>query len=132
MHTIYSDLKKNKWYDCKDRKFTELEKQVKIEEYYQNYFGPVTEQLDNLFRLLSGASEAKSEIVATIYAVWNNFIIEGKPVIEDELIQSFYDWSERKRQYSQAQVIEGLQWLRENKLEPTGFGKLIKKAKSKK
>lgn len=132
MHTIYNDLKKNKWYDCKDKKFTALEKHVKIEEYYQNYFGPTTGQLDKLFRLLSGATEAKSEIVATIYAVWNNFIIEGKPVTENELIQSFYDWSERKHQYSQAQVIEGLQWLRENKLEPTGFGKLIKKAKSKK
>lgn len=132
MHTIYNDLKKNKWYDCKDRKFIALEKQIKIEEYYQNYFGPTTGQLDKLFRLLSGATEAKSEIIATIYAVWNNFIIERKPVAEDELIQSFYDWSERKHQYTKAQVMEGLQWLRENKLEPTGFGKLIKKAKSKK
>lgn len=132
MHTIYNDLKKNKWYDCKDRKFTALEKQIKIEEYYQNYFGPATGQLDKLFRLLSGATEAKSEIIATIYAVWNNFIIEGKPVAEDELIQSFYNWSERKHQYTRAQVLEGLQWLRENKLEPTGFGKLIKKANSKK
>lgn len=132
MHTIYNDLKKNNWYDCKDRKFIALEKQIKIEEYYQNYFGPTTGQLDKLFRLLSGATEAKSEIIATIYAVWNNFIIERKPVAEDELIQSFYDWSERKHQYTKAQVMEGLQWLRENKLEPTGFGKLIKKAKSKK
>ncbi|MBC9931496.1 restriction endonuclease subunit S [Chitinophaga qingshengii] len=132
MHTIYNDLKKNKWYECKDRKFAALEKQGKIEKYYQNYFGPATGQLDKLFRLLSGATEAKSEIIATIYAVWNNFIIEGKPIVEDELIQSFYNWSERKHQYTRAQVLEGLQWLREYKLEPTGFGKLIKKAKSKK
>ena len=132
MHTIYNDLKKNKWYDFKDREFTALEKQAKIDEYFQNYFGPATGQLDKLFDLLSGATEAKSEIIATIYAVWNNFLIEGKLVTEDELIQSFYNWSERKHQYTRTQVLEGLQWLRENKLEPTGFGKLIKKAKSKK
>ncbi|WP_127133064.1 restriction endonuclease subunit S [Pseudoflavitalea rhizosphaerae] len=132
MHSIYNDLKKNKWYDSKDKKFIALEKQAKIEEYYQGYFGSVIGQLDKLFHLLSGATEVKSEIIATIYAVWNNFIIEGRPITEDELIQSFYNWSERKHQYTRAQVQEGLQWLRENKLEPTGFGKLIKKAKSKK
>jgi type I restriction enzyme S subunit len=132
MHTIYNDLKKNKWYECKDRKFAALEKQGKIEEYYQNYFGPAIGRLDKLFSLLSGATEAKSEIIATIYAVWNNFIIEEKPLSESELIQSFYDWSDRKHQYTKTQILEGLQWLRENHLEPTGFGKLIKKAKSKK
>jgi len=132
MHTIYNDLKKNKWYDHKNRKFAPLEKQAKIEEYYQSYFGPATGELDKLFRLLSNATEAKSEIIATIYAVWNNFIIEGKPIADNELIESFYDWSERKHQYTKAQVMEGLQWLKENNLEPTGFGKLIKKAKSKK
>jgi type I restriction enzyme S subunit len=132
MHTIYNDLKKNKWYDYKDRRFSALEKEIKIEEYYQGYFVPAKAQLDKLFRLLSNATEAKSEIIATLYAVWNNFIIEGKSVTDKELIEAFYRWSERKHQYTKEQILRGLQWLRDNHMEPTGFGKLIKKAKGKK
>jgi type I restriction enzyme, S subunit len=132
MHTIYNALKKNKWYDYKNRKFTALEKQVKIDEYFQGYFGDATGKLDKLFRLLENETEATSEIIATIYAVWNNFIIEIKPVTDAALIEGFYSWSQRKQQYTKSQVLEGLQWLRTNHLEPTGFGKLVKKAKGKK
>jgi type I restriction enzyme S subunit len=132
MHTIYNDLKRNKWYDYKNRKFTALEKQIKIDEYYQGYFGPAIGQLDKLFRLLENATEATSEIIATIYAVWNNFMIEKKSVSDKELTEAFYGWSQRKQQYTKAEVLKGLQWLRNNHLEPTGFGKLIKKAKGKK
>lgn len=132
MHTIYNSLKKSKWYDYKNRKFTALEKQIKIDEYYQGYFGTAIGQLDKLFGLLSNATEATSEIIATIYAVWNNFIIEKKSVSNKELIEAFYGWSQRKQQYTKAQILKGLQWLKENHLEPTGFGKLIKKAKGKK
>lgn len=132
MHAIYNDLKRNKWYDYKNRKFTALEKQNKIDEYYQGYFGAAIDQLDKLFRLLENATEATSEIIATIYAVWNNFIIEKKTYTDKELVEGFYDWSQRKQQYTKPQVLKGLQWLRYNQLEPTGFGKLIKKPKGKK
>lgn len=56
---------------------------------------------------------------------------EAEVVLEEAGLK-LYDWSERKHRYTRAQVMEGLQWIRENKLEPTGFGKLIKKTKSKK
>lgn len=132
MHTIYNDFRKQKWFDCKNKQILPLEKQGKIEEYYQGYFAPAQEQLNKLFELLYQTTEAEAEIIATLYAVWNNRIIEKRPVIDEELIQEFYQWSDRKQQYSEEQVIEGLQWLRIHQMEPKGFGKLIKKAKGKK
>lgn len=132
MHTIYNAFRKQQWFDCQNKRFVSLEKKGKIEEYYQGYFAPVQGQLKKLFELLYQTTEAEAEIIATLYAVWNNRIIEKRPVTDEVLIQDFYLWSDRKRQYSEVQVLQGLQWLRTHLMEPRGFGKLIKKAKGKK
>ncbi|WP_298733423.1 restriction endonuclease subunit S [uncultured Chitinophaga sp.] len=132
MHTIYNDFRKQKWFDYQNKRFVPLEKQGNIEEYYQGYFGPAHEQLNKLFELLYQTTEAEAEIIATLYAVWNNRIIEKRTITDKELVRDFYQWSDRKRQYSEVQVAEGLEWLRTHQMEPKGFGKLIKKAKGKK
>jgi type I restriction enzyme, S subunit len=131
MHTIYNDFHKQKWFDFKNKRFIPLEKKEKIEDYYRGYFAPVQKQLNKLFNLLYPTSEAEAEIIATLYAVWNNRIIEGRTTGDGELIKEFYQWSDRKQQYTKGQVTTGLKWLRKHQMEPKGFGKLIKKAKAK-
>lgn len=132
MHTIIDSFKKSKWFLEKDYKFIPLENQTKIEGYYQGYFSPVESKLNNLFTLLENTTEAQAEIIATLYAVWNNRIISQQPIEQEALINDFYSWSERKHQYTNQQVVDGLEWLKSNNFVPTGFGKLIKTAKSKK
>lgn len=131
MHTIYDNFRKQKWFDCWNGKIIPLEKHEKIETYYHSYFASAEATLNKLFNLLHDTTEAQAEIIATLYAVWNNRIIEGKLVTDDDVITGFYNWSKRKQQYSEKQVLEALQWLRDNHMEPKGFGKLIKKAKRK-
>lgn len=129
MHTINDSLKKSKWFDYKNNKYVPLDKQSQISEYYNGYFKPVTNKLERLFSLLQNATEADAEIIATIYAVWNNRLIQSLAISDDLLIEDFYKWSKRKQQYTQEQILTGLNWLRKNNFEPTGFGKLIKQAK---
>lgn len=131
MHSIYTDFRKQKWFDYKNKQFIPLEKQEKIEGYYQGYFAPARMQLDNLFDILYQLTEAEVEIVATLYAIWNNRIIEKRQSKDEELIAEFYQWSDRKQRYSKSQIESGLEFLRNNLLEPTGFGELIKRAKYK-
>lgn len=129
MHTIYTDFRKQKWFDCQNSRFIPLEKQGKIEVYFQGYFAPAQKRLARLFELLSPMSEAEAEIIATVYAVWNNRLIERRTVGEDELMEDFYLWSDRKHQYTKEQISSGIKWLYDNQIVPRGFGKLIKKAK---
>ncbi|MBO9204197.1 MULTISPECIES: restriction endonuclease subunit S [Niastella] len=131
MHTIYNDFRKQQWFAYQDKQFIPLEKQDKIEGYYQGYFASAEDQLNKLFELLYHTSEAEAEIIATIYAVCNNRIIERRTTADEELINDFYLWSDRKKKYTKEQVSTGLQWLRKHQLEPRGFGKLIKKATGK-
>ena len=129
MHTIYNDFRKQKWFDCQNRQFVPLEKQGKIDEYYRGYFAPVQQQLKKIFDLLYQTTEAEAEVIATLYAVWNNRIIEKRTASDEELIQDFYKWSDRKLRYTEGQILVGLQWLKEYDMTPRGFGRLIKKAK---
>ena len=89
MHSIAAKFKASKWFDEKNYKFISLEKQSQIENYYAGYFGPVAEKLDQLFGLFADKSEAETEIIATLYAVWNNRIIKQQPVSDAELIADF-------------------------------------------
>ncbi|MGN8071578.1 restriction endonuclease subunit S [Mucilaginibacter sp. 22184] len=132
MHTIYDDFRKQKWFDCKDKQFIPMENQGKIEEYYLGYFAPAQSRLSTLFEILNQLTEAETEIIATLYAVWNNRIIEARQTTDEELIADFYKWSDRKQRYSIAQIESGLQFLKMNQIQPRGFGQLLKRAKSKK
>lgn len=132
MHTIAEKFRQSKWFHEQNYKFLPLEKQSQIEEYYTDYFGTVSGRLDQLFSLMADVTEAEAEIIATLYAVWNNRIILKQPVTEAFLIEDFYNWSDRKHKYLKEQVLEGLQWLTTNKMEPNGFGKIIKRAKAEK
>lgn len=131
MKSIYGHFKTQKWFDSQNQRFVPLTKEEKIEGYHQGYFAPAQERLYRLFNLLYQTTEAEAEIIATIYAVWNNRIIEGTSISDSELIEDFYKWSDRKQQYTNEQIMVGLKWLRDNNFEPKGFGKLIKKSKSK-
>lgn len=131
MHTIYGDFRKQKWFDCKNKRFIPLEKQEKIEGYYQGYFAAAQKQLENLFDILFQATEAEAEIIATLYAIWNDRIIDARQVTDEELIADFYGWSDRKQRYSKSQIENGLSFLRRHQMEPRGFGQLIKRSKIK-
>lgn len=131
MHTIYDDFRKQKWFDCKNKQFIPLEKQEKIESYFHGYFAPAKSQLVKLFEILNQLTEADTEIIATLYAVWNNRIIEARKTTGEDLIADFYEWSDRKQRYSKSQIEDGLKFIIKNQIAPKGFGQLIKRAKTK-
>jgi type I restriction enzyme S subunit len=129
MHTVSFKLKASKWFEEKKYKFHPLEKADKIEGYYEGYFKPVATKLDSLFAALKQSTEDEAEIVATLYAVWNNMIIKKERINDEVIVSTFFEWSDRKKKYAQEQVNSGLQWMKKNGFVPTGFGKLIKEKK---
>lgn len=130
MHTVAMKLKASKWFEERKRKFYPLEKVDKIEGYYDGYFKPAAAKLEPLFTALKNATEDEAEIVATLYAVWNNMIIKKETVNDKAILSTFFEWSDRKKKYSQAQVTRALAWMKVNGFMPTGFGKVIKEKKS--
>lgn len=131
MHTITDKLKAAQWFEKQGSRYIPLSKQEQIDGYYQGFFKPVIPRLDQLFSLMANLTDIEAEIIATLYAVWNNRIILNQPITEELLMEDFYHWSERKLLYTQEQLQQGLQWMKMHSIIPTGFGKELKKAKEK-
>lgn len=128
MHVVFNKLKENKWFEEINYKFKPLEKAQNIDKYYDGYFGPVKDKLEKLFGYFQNADEDQCEIVATIYAVWNNLLVNKEEVTEPKIIKSFFEWSDRKKRYEDGQIKAAMQWMKEKGLVPTGFGHMIKQS----
>lgn len=130
MHSVILNLTRNKWFEEKNYKFYPLDKATDIDNYYQNYFGNKSDKLNKLFCLLKNASEKFCEAVATIYAVWNNHIIQNQQFNKERIKSDFFAWSNRKENlFTDDEFEKALLWMQKNSIEPTGFGQLIKERK---
>jgi superfamily II DNA or RNA helicase len=90
------------------------------------------EKLDKLLELLAGVASNQIEAAATLFAVWNDFLIEGHQPTDNEIIrEALENWHPEKRlklffNLPTLKVI--LKWMREIKLTPEGIGpRTIKK-----
>jgi restriction endonuclease S subunit len=63
----------------------------------------------------------EAEVFATIYAAWNNLLIEGKLPTDDEIIRAAREeWHSSKLKISRAKFVEGLRRVRASKFVPQG------------
>jgi len=83
------------------------------------------EQVDNLIKLFLNFDLESAEIIATLYAGWNNLLIDGKtPSDEEIVVESRENWSKRKLTIQRERFFKALQWMRKEEVSliPTGFG----------
>ena len=99
-----------------------LEKKISTEQ---------KEQMDNLIKLFLKFDLESAEIIATVYAGWNNLLIDGKTPTDDEIVlESKDNWSKRKEGLKRERFYKALQWMRKEDIAliPIGFGaKVLKK-----
>ena len=81
-------------------------------------------KLDKLIDNFRGLSTKGAEAVATLYAVWNDALIEGKQPSDDEIVFSFLkDWHLTKAErFSRNELHTWLDWMRRHQLMPSGTG----------
>jgi type I restriction enzyme S subunit len=74
----------------------------------------------DLFRDLN--TEA-TEAVATLYAVWNDAMIDGQHPDDAAIIRGFLqDWHADKGRFKEADLVNWLGWMRRNSIVPRGAG----------
>lgn len=132
MHTLHKKMMQQKWFASRGYKYSPMEKTNEIGGHFSRYFGANNQQFSKLIKLLGEASEDQCEIISTLYAVWNDRIIKKESITNDTIIQDFFQWSGRKQKYNSKQLTKAIEWMKENRFEPKGFGELIKHSKKKK
>lgn len=83
-----------------------------------------TANLDKLIADFAPLTTKGAEAVATLYGVWNDALVDGTPLTDEEIISGFLnDWHQEKREKFRADELpEWLGWMRRHGIVPTGAG----------
>ena len=81
--------------------------------------------MDRLLSFFSKMTTDQAEIFDTVYAVWNDMLIDDVEPTEDKTREDFYAWSKEKKRFTHEQVHECFEWIKENGFVPTGKGEKI-------
>jgi hypothetical protein len=90
--------------------------------------GEATAEADRIIDFFVSANTQQAEIVATLYAVWNDLLAEGAAPDDSAIIDGFYAWHSSKAAVERPRLEAALVWMREHGFVPTGKAKLSKHA----
>jgi type I restriction enzyme S subunit len=106
------------WYDLQEKADDET-----VQSRFEKSWGDVKEQIDEIVTYFHRFNAERAEIVATLYAAWNDLKILGRPHDEDDIIREVREnWHPRKQEIDESRWEKALQWMKDEGLVPTGFG----------
>ncbi|MCT3922709.1 restriction endonuclease subunit S [Elizabethkingia anophelis] len=107
-----------------------------ITQFEKNLSEEQKQRVDQLLHLFLTFDLEQAEIVATIYAAWNNLLILGKnkPTDQEIVQEARYNWSDRKLGLEEHRFYKAIEWMQKDtvNLVPTGYGTLVDFPKNKK
>jgi len=124
MHSIDKEFKKNKWFLVEkqvDRNITRyrylpLENSENYKRYYENYFKTLDEKIQFIIELFRKKKTDYTELAATVFACVKELTAQKEIIKKEELLHLFYSWSEKKKRFTEKEVMDVLKWLQENGL----------------
>lgn len=127
MHSIEREFKKQNWFKIEKKKEGNFNKSKYIplpglgsyRKYYLSYFEDELEDINQLINLFRKEKTDKTEIVATLFACYIEIQNDNLPITEQNLLELFYAWSPRKKQYSELTVRNTLSWMEKHDLLPS-------------
>ncbi|WP_234263637.1 restriction endonuclease subunit S [Hydrogenophaga sp. NFH-34] len=95
---------------------------------YKNHLSAITgDQLnavDYVCQSLRTWSTDDCELLATVYAAWNDLLLLRRPISDEALVEELHEhWHESKRRFTVQEISAMRRRIVELRLEPTGFGK---------
>lgn len=78
---------------------------------------------DRLLAHFGTLDSAGAELFATVYAAWNDLLLDGRPADDGAITAEVYAWHPSKREKFSPEAVGGqIAWLRSNGYAPTGRG----------
>jgi hypothetical protein len=125
MHSIDTQFKRNKWFvvekvevnNITRFKYSPSENRDNYKKYYDSYFSNKKNQISELIEIFRKKKTDSVEITATIFAC----LIELKAkqsFTKEDLLELFYNWSPKKKRFSEKEVISNWEWMNEIGLIP--------------
>jgi type I restriction enzyme S subunit len=82
--------------------------------------------IDRVIDVFIPMDAREAELFATVYAAWNNLLIDGKPPTDNAIIrEAREDWHHKKTEIKLAEFVKALAAVRRSGIIPTGKGKRV-------
>lgn len=92
---------------------------AKVTEVFKN-----SDKIEDLIELCRPLTTEQIEIVATLYACWNDLLIDGIAISDDVIVREFTQhWHPKKARFFKTRLVKTLEWMRSKGLVPTGKGR---------
>lgn len=92
-------------------------------ERARSLLGNQRRKLNRLIDTFRPLNTDRCEIVATLFACWNDLLIDGQTATDDAIIEQFLGaWHEKKRRFSKLRLMKALDWMRDHKIVARGQG----------
>jgi type I restriction enzyme S subunit len=83
-------------------------------------------EVDALINLLLPLNTRQAEIVATLYAAWNNLLLLGRSPSDEEIVyEARENWHASKLGIEREKFFKSLEWMRKQELVPVGRGRYV-------
>jgi hypothetical protein len=106
-------------------RYRPAERLDELVERAQEYLETKTDGVYRLAELFRKLDTDQSEIIATLYACWNDLLLRKRKASDEDIVNEFvYHWHPRKARFPKRRLLNALKWMRENNLAPKGVGKL--------
>jgi hypothetical protein len=80
-------------------------------------------RIQSLLKLFEGLDTDQAEIIATLYACWNDLLLDDEIVTDDFILREFLkNWHPKKTKFTRARLVRALAWMRDNGVVPKGLG----------
>jgi type I restriction enzyme S subunit len=81
--------------------------------------------IEQVIELMRVWDTDRCEMTVTLYAAWNDFILEGRPVSDEAIVDEvMHSWNDTKLRFDKTEWLAVLAEMKKHKiLMPTGFGK---------
>lgn len=95
-----------------------------IREFSEKHLGNKAKGVIEIAKLFKGLTTDQSEIVATLYACWNDMLLQKRAPSDDDIINEFlHHWHPKKSRFSRARLSKAIAWMRDKRLVPSGKGR---------
>jgi hypothetical protein len=97
----------------------------RIEPFAIKYLGEKAKSITAMAETFRSFTTDQSEIVATLYACWNDLLIQRRSPTDYEIATEFlHHWHPKKTRFSRARLVKAIAWMRIKGWVPQGTGRL--------
>ncbi len=121
--------KSNKWVKVnKVKKHIEYEilsNFIKYNQYYNKYYSDYDDKIEKVIEIIKNCSTDKAEMIATLYASWNDFIIKKEKISNLKIVKDVREnWNDTKKRFDEKKWLDVLEEMKQIELIPKGNGNL--------